>query len=303
MKELLIVLLLMSFAVNKEIRCKPNEVLDEQTQKCEKKCEEGKVFDSKTLSCELNSTNTTGPEGQIFNNQTSSCEDKKVDPTTKNGDANRQDGDGTTKDDAATTKDNDATRQDDDPHELIYDIKSKETKRTLRKLSDVEVTIFINGRIGTSAKYLSDQFFSNYPPNKVYLNYEEDISYHQSNSITLNRDGENTIEVGWQNEIISCEYMFNECSSIVSLDLSSLNTNDVKNMNNMFSGCSSLQSLDFSNFGTNSAENMQNMFSGCSSLKSLDLSSFFTYDVVNMQNMFSNCTLLESLKLDFSQNN
>jgi len=73
MKGLLIVLLLMPFVVNKEIRCKPNEALDEKTQKCEKKCKEGKVFNSNTLSCELNST---CPEGQIFNNRTSSCEDK-----------------------------------------------------------------------------------------------------------------------------------------------------------------------------------------------------------------------------------
>ena len=127
MKGLSIVLLLMSSIVNKEIKCKSNEALDEQTQKCEKKCEEGKVFDSKTLSCELNSTNTAGPEGQIFNNQTSSREDKKVDLTTKNGDATRQDGDGTTKNGDGTAKDNDGTRQGDDPHELIYDIKSKET--------------------------------------------------------------------------------------------------------------------------------------------------------------------------------
>jgi len=78
MKELLIFLLLISFVVNKEIKCQPNEALDKQTQKCKKECEEGKVFNSDTLSCELNSTNTTCPEGQIFNNETSSCEDKKV---------------------------------------------------------------------------------------------------------------------------------------------------------------------------------------------------------------------------------
>ena len=77
MKKLLILLLLISFIVNQEIKCQPNEALDEQTQKCEKVCEEGKVFNSNTLSCELNSANTTCPEGQIFSNDTSSYEDKK----------------------------------------------------------------------------------------------------------------------------------------------------------------------------------------------------------------------------------
>jgi len=121
MKELLIVLLLMSFVVNKEIKCQPNEALDEQTQKCEKVYEEGKVFNSDTLSCELYSVNITCPEGQIFNNYTSSCEDKKVDTTTENGDGTTQDdngttqdGDGTTQDGDDTTKDGDGPRQDDD---------------------------------------------------------------------------------------------------------------------------------------------------------------------------------------------
>jgi len=61
MKGLLIALLLMSFVLNKEIKCLSNEALDEQIQKCEKKCEEGKVFNSDTLSFELNSTNATCP--------------------------------------------------------------------------------------------------------------------------------------------------------------------------------------------------------------------------------------------------
>jgi len=114
MKGLLIVLLLMSSVVNKEIKCQPNEALDEQTQKCEKKCEEGKVFNSDTLSCTLYSVNITCPEGQIFNNHTSSCEDKKVDTTTENGDGTTQDDDGTTEDGDDTTKDGDGPRQDGD---------------------------------------------------------------------------------------------------------------------------------------------------------------------------------------------
>ena len=76
MKGVLVFLLLLSFVVNVYSQCQPNEVLDEQTQKCEKFCEIGEVFNQDTTSCEPNpnATNTTCPEGQIFNNATSTCE-------------------------------------------------------------------------------------------------------------------------------------------------------------------------------------------------------------------------------------
>jgi hypothetical protein len=44
MKGLLVFLLLISFVVNEEPKCQPNEVLDDQTQKCVKFCEIGEVF-------------------------------------------------------------------------------------------------------------------------------------------------------------------------------------------------------------------------------------------------------------------
>jgi len=189
MKKLLIFLLLILFVVNKEIKCQPNEVLDEQIQKCKKVCEEGKVFNSITLSCEINSTNITFPEGQIFNNHTSSCENKKVDTTTENGDGTTQDG---------------------DPHELVYNIKSKETKRTLRKLEDEKQRIFITiiGENGASVKYLYDIFFDSNKPKEVYLNNNKDNNYNNSNSITLNKDGENIIEVVWKDKLTFLENMF-----------------------------------------------------------------------------------------------
>ena len=61
--------------------------------------------------------------------------------------------------------------------------------------------------------------------------------------------------------------MFYECSSLKSIDLSSFNTNNVKDMSDMFFKCSSLESIDLSSFNTNNVTNMSNMFGGCSSLK------------------------------------
>ena len=62
-------------------------------------------------------------------------------------------------------------------------------------------------------------------------------------------------------------YMFSGCSSLQSINLSSFNTTNVKNMRSMFSRCSSLQSINLSSFNTTNVENMRYMFFECSSLK------------------------------------
>ena len=89
--------------------------------------------------------------------------------------------------------------------------------------------------------------------------------------------------------------MFNDCSSLTSLDLSNFNTVNVKDMSLMFSGCSSLTSLNLSNFDTSNVTGIWGMFGGCSSLTSLDLSNFNTANVTNMVEMFDGCSSLTSL--------
>ncbi|MBP5476697.1 MAG: BspA family leucine-rich repeat surface protein [Paludibacteraceae bacterium] len=91
--------------------------------------------------------------------------------------------------------------------------------------------------------------------------------------------------------------MFNDCSSLVSLDLNSFNTAKVTNMSHMFSGCSALKSLDLSMFITANVKGMNYMFENCSSLTSLDLSSFNTDKVMDMNHMFSGCGSLRILNL------
>ena len=59
MKGALVFLLLLTFVVNEYSKCKPNEVFDEQAQKCEKFCEEGLIFNIEKLLCEC-------PQGKKF---------------------------------------------------------------------------------------------------------------------------------------------------------------------------------------------------------------------------------------------
>lgn len=91
--------------------------------------------------------------------------------------------------------------------------------------------------------------------------------------------------------------MFEKCSSLTSLDLSSFNTANVTTMYHMFTDCSSLESLDLSSFDTANVTNMESMFSGCENLTSLELSNFDTANVSSMISMFMQCKKLSSLDI------
>ena len=92
-------------------------------------------------------------------------------------------------------------------------------------------------------------------------------------------------------------YMFKDCQSLNSLDLSTFDTSSVVNMGGMFSGCAALSSLNLSSFDTSNVTEMSYMFSQCENLTSLDLSSFNTSKVTDMKQMFSGCKKITSLDL------
>ncbi len=68
--------------------------------------------------------------------------------------------------------------------------------------------------------------------------------------------------------------MFYTCTSLESINLSSFNTNNVKNMSYMFSCCNSLKSINLSSFKINNNTKIECMFINCKSLQLLDLSLF-----------------------------
>lgn len=91
--------------------------------------------------------------------------------------------------------------------------------------------------------------------------------------------------------------MFSGCTRLAYLDLSSLDTSNVTSMGCMFEDCSSLISLDLSTFDTSNVVDMNSMFADCSSLSTLDLSGFNTSQVTDMSNLFSFCSSIASLDL------
>lgn len=91
--------------------------------------------------------------------------------------------------------------------------------------------------------------------------------------------------------------MFSNCPKLTNLNLSNLNTSNVTNMSGMFDSCSNLTSLNLSSFNTSNVTNMNRMFAACSNLTSLDLSKFNTSNVTDMSGMFNYCLKLTSLDL------
>ena len=113
--------------------------------------------------------------------------------------------------------------------------------------------------------------------------------------------------------------MFEDCSSLLSIDLSNFDLSNkyldsffkgctsltsikfskkkqlVKSIWSMFSGCHSLLSLDLSCFNFSLVEGMSNLFYECYLLTSIDLSNTEAHSVTDMSGMFSDCTSLETI--------
>ena len=98
-------------------------------------------------------------------------------------------------------------------------------------------------------------------------------------------------------DVYSMDSMFDGCTSLTSLDLSSFNTEKVMGMFRMFYNCHSLTELNLTSFRAPRADRTSAMFAGCSSLTKLDLSSFNTPYVTCMDYMFSGCKSLNLLNL------
>ena len=96
-------------------------------------------------------------------------------------------------------------------------------------------------------------------------------------------------------DVTDMGYMFSNCSSLTTLDVSNFNTDDVTSMGYMFNGCSSLTTLDVSNFNTENVTDMEEMFIHCSSLTTLDVSNFNTANVTDMGGVFWGCSGITTL--------
>ena len=92
----------------------------------------------------------------------------------------------------------------------------------------------------------------------------------------------------------TCFWWFSGMTNLNSIaHLEYLNTANVTDMTSMFQGCSGLDNLDLSSFNTANVTNMSNMFRGCSDLTTIYVGDGWTTDgLTTSSNMFLNCTHL-----------
>ena len=175
--------------------------------------------------------------------------------------------------------------------QLLYDYSNEDFK-----YSDEETYKYIedeNEKLQyLEAKELNKKIYEDYM--ELYIN-EKKVKFNYKYKDRENK--EIKVKFKFKKTVNNMSHMFYDCSSIVSIDLSSFNTNKVTNMSHLFYGCSSLASIDLTSFYTNKVTNMNHLFYGCSSLVSIDLSSFNTNNVNNMKGMFCDCSSLKSINL------
>ena len=101
------------------------------------------------------------------------------------------------------------------------------------------------------------------------------------------------LHIGAEGAILApenCQGLFAGYANVRSIEFGTeFRTDQVQTMKEMFDGCSSLTELELSSFDTSNVTDMYRMFDGCSSLTDLDLSSFNTSSVTDMLFMFYDC--------------
>ena len=156
-------------------------------------------------------------------------------------------------------------------------------------VKDKQTVAAINKKLGngTIVHIVFDKSFSTYTPTSLFRFFK---NLTKLETIT-------GLEYLNTAKVTDMSYMFDNCSSLTSLDVTHFNTANVTNMSSMFSSCPSLTSLDVTHFNTAKVTDMSYMFCRCLSLTSLDVTYFNTTNVTDMSYMFSRCVALTSLYL------
>jgi len=120
------------------------------------------------------------------------------------------------------------------------------------------------------------------------------ISWRQQDATDLTYEVSNIDS----SRIISCMRMFDTCSNLTELDLSSWTLESCNRLGYMFYNSTKLQSINMSNFDTRNVIYMNSMFYNNKALKSVDISHFKPNSLTNVNAMFQNC--IELTEVDIS---
>ena len=143
-------------------------------------------------------------------------------------------------------------------------------------VATIKATINKNLGKGSIVHIVFDKSFSTYTPTSLYKFF---ANLTKLKTIT-------GLEYLNTEKVTNMSYMFFNCSSLTSLDVTYFNTANVTGMNNMFYSCSALTTIYASdNFVTDKVEYSYNMFYDCTSLKGTTLE----YVASKTDHNYANC--------------
>ncbi len=151
--------------------------------------------------------------------------------------------------------------------------------RYIKRATDEEYHLTTADKVNVTTSY-----FEYYYDKPIYMWFDNGTIYYYSEA-----------DIIYLNE--TSNYLFNNLTELISVDLSGIDTSIAQNMESMFNNCGRIETLNLRNFNTSNVKTMQYMFNGCESLTSLDVSSFNTSNVTTMKNMFGSCKELETLDI------
>ena len=138
----------------------------------------------------------------------------------------------------------------------------------IQKLKEDEINLLHDYTLGVIEEYkkLYIEGKNNINENNIDI-YINDKKIKFNYKYKSKEKGNIQVKFVFKKLLTSTAYMFCGCSSLQSINSSSFNTTNVKDMSEMFYKCSSLQSIDLSTFNTTNVKDMSEMFFGCYSLK------------------------------------
>ncbi len=168
---------------------------------------------------------------------------------------------------------------DNDKLTIYYDKEKRNRQGTVLNTSNWQE------RTQDITEFIIDPSFANYKPVRI------DTYFKRKKNLKSIKG----IEYLNTSYVVKMELLFDQCSSLTSLDVSRFDTQKVTDMRMMFIGCSGLTNLDVSGFDTQNVKYMGDMFCDCSGLTNIDVRRFNTQNVTDMNRMFSGCIGLTSL--------
>ena len=174
---------------------------------------------------------------------------------------------------------------------ITINIDKNKINKTIYFLDNSETDVKPDNQDNNLNEHLTELNESNV---KLYINDEE---YKYRKYFTPKKEGIYVIKLVFNIKMKDCSYMFNNCSDIDKIDLSSFNSGYVTDMSYMFYKCSSVKNINLTEFQTKNVTNMKKMFFKCSKLLGLNLTYFDTNKVEDMSYMFGICSDLLFLDL------